>query len=213
MNTKNKIQSIRPLIIFMATFYLIDILRLYVEHNTNLHIDRLFTWVLPAILFITFVLKQNSFDYLKLKTGIQKGFFWGIIISIVHIFLYCSFRSLWNHGLTINLNLDFKPAWNVILTVGIVEEIVFRGLVLQNLNSVFDAKTSNIISSILFVLAHIPYWYFGNQLTLPLSSIVFDVFFIFFFGLVSGFVLKKTNSLWPCIIHHSVNNALVLIIR
>lgn len=213
MLIKNKLQTIWPLSIFILAFFIIDVLRLYSEQITHFHIDRVFTWLLPTFLFIIFVLKKNPFDYLKLSKGIGKGVLWGCIISIFHIAIYCSLRYLWNHELTINFNLSFQTFWRVILTVGLVEEIVFRGLILQHLNSIFNFRTANIISSILFVLAHIPYWYFGNQFTLPLPNVIYDFFFIFFFGLLEGFFLRKANSLWPCIIHHSVNNALALIIK
>ena len=190
-----------------------DTIRLYFEHTTNFHIDRLFTWVIPIFLFIIFVLKKNPLEYLKLSTNIKKGIFWGIIISIVHIFLYCSLRYLWNHTLTANFDLSLKRYWDEILTVGLVEEIMFRGLVLQNLNEVFSFKISNIASAALFVLAHMPYWYFGNQFNLPLTSIIYWCFFLFAFGLFWGFVVKKTRSLWPAIIHHSVNNALAIMVK
>jgi hypothetical protein len=159
------------------------------------------------------VLKKKPINYLKLCPEIKRGVFWGSLISIAHIAIYCFVRYHWNQQLTINFNIPFQTYWNKILVAGFVEEIMFRGLVLQNLNKVFSFKTSNIASATLFLLAHVPYWYFGNQFSLPLSTIMYDFGFILAFGLLQGFLLKKTNSLWTCIIHHSVNNALALIVR
>lgn len=48
MYIKNKYKNLWPLTIFMLAFYIVDILRLYLEHVYGLHIDRLFTWVLPT---------------------------------------------------------------------------------------------------------------------------------------------------------------------
>ncbi len=213
MDLKSKLTAILPLVIFLIIFYVSDTLRLYFEHITNFHVDRLFTWVIPIFLFVIFILKKNPFDYLKLRPGIRRGIFWGIIISVVHIFLYCSLRYWWNHELTIHFNLNLQRYWDEILTVGSVEETMFRGLVLQNLHQVFSFKIATILSAVLFLLAHLPYWYFGNQFTLPLASIIYDFFFICAFGLLQGFFLKKTNSLWTCIIHHSVNNALAILVK
>lgn len=213
MYVKNKFKSLLPVAIFLIVFYAVDIFRLYLEHITHFHIDRIFTWLIPTLLFITFVLKKNPFDYLKLRSDVKKGVFWGIIISIIHVFLYCSLRYLWNNELAVNFNLTFGTFWDVILTVGLVEEIVFRGLVLHNLNEIFSFKTSNILSATLFLIAHIPYWYFGKQFSLPVVYIIYDFFFIFIFGLLEGLFVKKTNSLWTCIIHHSFNNALVTIVK
>jgi membrane protease YdiL (CAAX protease family) len=213
MDIKNKFKHILPLSIFLIIFYVADALRFYFVHSTNFLIDRMFTWVIPIFLFIIFVLRKNPLDYLKLRREVKRGIFWGIIISIIHIFLYCSLRYLWNHQLTVNFDLSLKRYWDEILTVGFVEEVMFRGLVLQNLNSVFSFKTSNIVSAALFVLAHLPYWYFGNQFSLPILNIVYDFFFLFAFGLFWGFLVKKTNSLWPSMIHHSVNNALAIMVK
>lgn len=213
MDTKNKLKSLWPLVIFFIAFYVIDVGRLYLEHTTDFHINRIFTWLIPIFLFIIFVLKKNPVKFLKLWPEVNRGVFCGIIISAVHIFLYCSLRYWWNNTLTINFNVTLLTFLDHSLFAGLVEEIMFRGLILQTLNEVFNFKTSNILNAILFVLMHIPYWYFGTQFSLPLASIIYDFFFIFVVGLFWGFVTKKTNSLWTSIIHHSVNNALVILIR
>lgn len=213
MDTNNKLKILWPLAIFFMVFYVVDVGRLYLEHATDFHINRIFTWLIPIFLFIIFVLKKNPAKFLKLWPDVNKGFFWGIIISAVHVFLYCSLRYWWNNNLTLNFNVSLLTFLDISLFAGLVEEIMFRGLILQTLNDVFSFKTANILSAVLFVLMHIPYWYFGNQFSLSLTCIIYDFIFIFVFGLFWGFVVKKTNSLWTSIIHHSVNNALVTIIK
>lgn len=208
-----KIKSLWPLAIFLFAFYIIDIGRLYLEHSTDFHISRIFTWLIPIFLFIIFVLRKNPVKFLKLWPGIKKGVFWGIIISAIHIFLYCSLRYLWNNKLTVNFHFNFGTFLDITLFAGLVEEIMFRGLVLQTLNEVLSFKTSNILNAALFVLFHIPYWYFANRFSLSLISIIYDFFFIFVVGLLEGVFVKKTNSLWTSIIHHAANNALVNIIK
>jgi uncharacterized protein len=196
----------------MIAFYTLDSLRLYID-TSYLYIDRLVVWLAPTFLFIIFVLQQNPFDYLKLSKNIQRGVFWGVIISSVQAFIYFTFYYFWNGKVIVDYSMSFKDLWNIVLTAGLIEEVVFRGFVLGYLRNVYTFKTANIISSLLFLLAHIPYWIAMNKFALPLQSVLYDFVFIFSIGLLEGFFLKKTNSLWTCIIHHSINNFLALMVK
>jgi membrane protease YdiL (CAAX protease family) len=77
-----------------------------------------------------------------------------------------------------------------------VEEMVFRGVILQSLRR-FGDGFALVVSAILFAFAH------GNLLQ---GSNTFVV------GLVIGFFVLKTGSLWTAIIIHFVNNTLAVLI-
>ena len=209
----NKLTATRQLVVFMLAFFAVDLLRLFCQRATlfaPFTTDRLFIWVVPTLLFIFFVLKQNPFDYLKLKKNVMRGVTTGLAVSAVQAILHCSYYYM-SHGgsLAINLNLGFAAWWNVILTAGVVEEVVFRGLIFQYLNRMFSFITAAAVSSVLFALAHIPYWIASGALfTKPMLYIVYDFIFIFFIGFLWAFLLKKTGSLWSNIIHHTANNFL-----
>ena len=79
----------------------------------------------------------------------------------------------------------------------IVEELVFRGFVLDLASEAYGKWTSIIISSVLFALIH-------------LNAI--SVVNAFFGGLIYGYVRIKTDSLWPSIFLHSAWNAHLYII-
>jgi len=193
---------------FMIAFYTCDALRLYLERVYKMSLDRFFFWVVPTFFFVIFILHKNPFDYLKLRNHVKTGVFWGIAISAIHALIFYSYW-LWK-GTEINFNLGFGVYWGRIIMAGINEEIVFRGLVLQNLQETYSFGRSNVISSFLFVIAHLPYWYVWGRFSGPLMPVIYDVIFLFAMGLFWGFLVKKTNSLWSSIIHHSVNNLLVL---
>ncbi|HEV2600662.1 MAG TPA: CPBP family intramembrane glutamic endopeptidase [Candidatus Babeliales bacterium] len=212
LKLKNNCSSIWPLAIFVVAFYAVDALRLYIDIS-YLYVDRLVVWLLPTFLFIRFVLHQNPFEFLKLNTNVKRGILWGGIISGIHALLYVAFWYFWNSKVTVDYSVCFKALWDIVLTAGFIEEIVFRGFILGYLRNIYTFRIANITSSLLFMIAHIPYWIVFGQFSLPLYKILYDFLFVFTCGLLEGFFLKKTNSLWTCIIHHSTNNFLSFMVK
>jgi hypothetical protein len=101
------------------------------------------------------------------------------------------------------INLDLTPGvwiWAIGL-VGILQEIPFRGFLLQKLEGGMRFFSANIITALFFVVFHAPRWYFRGELP-GLSSL----FYLFVFSLFVGFALKRSKSLWSCILFHSIHN-------
>ena len=78
----------------------------------------------------------------------------------------------------------------------IVEELIFRGLILQGLRRNYNAFISVFISALLFALFHLNPWQFPAT---------------FILGLLLGWVVLRTKSLILSILGHSINNLLVLL--
>jgi membrane protease YdiL (CAAX protease family) len=104
-------------------------------------------------------------------------------------------------GISINSNvatsLASSPLWFYVfiaIIAPINEEILFRGFLVPRIGIV--------ASSILFALGHLSY----N------SSFGIEVIAALIFGLVSGYVFKKTGSLYPSIIAHILVNVTSLIL-
>lgn len=76
-----------------------------------------------------------------------------------------------------------------------VEEFAIRGVVMQSLRKYGD-KFAIIMSSFVFALMH------GNMVQIP---------FAFIAGIALGYVAIKTNSLWPGIIIHFINNSMAVL--
>lgn len=74
----------------------------------------------------------------------------------------------------------------------ILEEIIFRGLLLKQLER-FGAMTAIIVSSVMFGMMHL------NPMQFPGACLI---------GLVLGYLTVKTHSIYPAIIVHIVNNSL-----
>jgi uncharacterized protein len=93
----------------------------------------------------------------------------------------------------------FWPWVQIVLLAPIVEELFFRGLLFGVLALNESPRATILFSSLLFMLAHHPYY--NSAATLLL---------IFLMGIVLGVLRKQTGSLWPCIALHSINNFLAV---
>tara|TARA_Y100000746_G_C15321375_1_gene373835 strand:- start:95 stop:595 length:501 start_codon:yes stop_codon:yes gene_type:complete len=83
--------------------------------------------------------------------------------------------------------------------VPILEELMFRGFVLDLASEAYGRWASIVISATLFALVH------------PLY--ILNVLNAFWAGLIYGYIRIKTNSLWPSIILHSAWNAHIVVIQ
>ncbi|SKA78591.1 hypothetical protein SAMN05443428_102155 [Caloramator quimbayensis] len=84
---------------------------------------------------------------------------------------------------------------SVIIIAPVLEEIVFRGIILQGFLKNYSIKKSVIITAVLFGLFH------GNIVQTPIVILL---------GIVLGIIYIKTSSLFICIIGHMLNNFIAL---
>lgn len=89
------------------------------------------------------------------------------------------------------------------LEVGFIEEILFRGFLFKTIEK-DDQKTAIIITSLTFGIGHIVNLLNGADFIPTLVQIIYSVSV----GYLFVKILIKTKSLWPCIITHSLLNAL-----
>lgn len=80
----------------------------------------------------------------------------------------------------------------------VVEEILFRGFILQTLLNKFRPWIASAISAGIFALIHFEFQSIG---------------IILFLALVLNWIFMRSKSLWPCIGFHMLNNALVFLVE
>ncbi len=85
------------------------------------------------------------------------------------------------------------------ILVPIVEEIFFRGMIITFLANATHAVIAVFISALVFALFHIDPSYFSMN----------QVIYIFCLGTIFGTAAMVTRSIWPGVLMHSLNNALV----
>lgn len=83
---------------------------------------------------------------------------------------------------------------NLLVVAPIVEEIVLRGVVYNQIESTTNNYTAIIVSALLFGLIHIT----AGGATLAVGA--------FLIGLILAYIYARTKSLWVCIIAHSIAN-------
>lgn len=81
---------------------------------------------------------------------------------------------------------------NSTLVPALIEEFVFRGVIMQSLRR-FGDSFAVIVSAVLFAAAH------GNVIVFPLA---------FTFGLCMGYFVVRTGSLWTSILVHLLYNSM-----
>ena len=84
------------------------------------------------------------------------------------------------------------------VAVPIIEELLFRGLILDSLSESYGSWASIFVSSVLFAILHIH----------PLS-----ILNAFWGGMIYGYVRMRTNSLWPSIFLHSMWNGHIVLLQ
>jgi len=84
----------------------------------------------------------------------------------------------------------------VAVVAPIVEELIFRGLILQGFRRNYTAFKAIVMSALLFALFHLNPWQFPAT---------------FILGLLLGWIMMRTNNILLAILGHSINNFLVLL--
>jgi uncharacterized protein len=84
----------------------------------------------------------------------------------------------------------------VVVIAPVIEELIFRGIILHGFRKNYHAATAVIISALLFSLFHLNPW------QMPAT---------FLLGLLLGWIMIRTRNILLAIIGHAINNLLVLL--
>ena len=91
----------------------------------------------------------------------------------------------------------------------LVEEIFFRGFLLNKFWQTMGFRRANLASSSLFALVHFPGWFALGQ---PMPLIATDTLGLLVIGTVLGWAMTRTDSLWTAYTLHALNNLLVVVV-
>ena len=84
-----------------------------------------------------------------------------------------------------------------IIIVPFAEEFLFRGVIYRTLDRRFSIATTIIIQAVLFGILH------GNLIQGTYAT---------FLGIAFGYITYKSQSIWPAVICHMVNNGIAMIL-
>jgi len=115
---------------------------------------------------------------------------------------------------SISVVASFKPTMLLqdFLIVGLCEETMFRGYLLNRLRKIVPTEQSAlIIQAVLFALIHLPK-YLTTYPALSLITIMGQLVTVAILGYLFGWLFLKSRSLWPSIIVHSVWDLLIVLL-
>ena len=149
-----------------------------------------------SLIILLVALKKISYYGLTKVKNIKKYLYFIPLIFIISI-------NLWNG---IHINNSIKEIIFYVITminVGFIEEIIFRGFLFKMMAK-DNVKSAIIVSSITFGIGHIINLFHGAELISTLMQIVSAISIGYMFAII----FYKSKSLIPCIITHSLINAL-----
>lgn len=83
----------------------------------------------------------------------------------------------------------------VVIMAPVVEELIFRGVIMHGLMRNYAKTTAVLVSALMFALFHLNPWQFPAT---------------FMLGLLLGLLMVRTRNILLCIMGHAINNGLVL---
>lgn len=92
----------------------------------------------------------------------------------------------------------------------LVEEVYFRGFLLNNLLQTRGFWTANLVSAVLFGLIHVPGWLALGRFATPFVAV--DFLGLVAFGMLFGWAMAKTGTLWSAYGLHALHNMLVVVV-
>ncbi len=149
-----------------------------------------------ALIILTIALKRVSY-YGLIKAENPKKFLCFLpLVLIISV-------NLWS-GININ-NTPKEIVFHILtmLNVGFIEEIIFRGYLFRMMEK-DNVKVATAVSSITFGIGHIVNLFNGAELVPTL----FQICYAMAIGYLFVVIFRKSKSIVPCIVAHSVNNAL-----
>lgn len=140
-----------------------------------------------------FRLSLRGFNPMLILWGFVLVLITGIVIEPVLNLFPESFLELLN-------NMGANGGWSVLMLAvlaPVMEEVLFRGILLEAVREKYSSGRAIVVSALMFGVIHI------------IPQQVVNAFVI---GLILGFIYVRTNSLWPVIIIHALNNAMAYVI-
>lgn len=157
--------------------------------------------VIPLIVLIR--IAGGDMGSIYLKKGRLKL---GLIIGLLTFSTFAVITVLIATGQNIGLDrLISVTHWMLIFVLanGFMEELLFRGLFLRKFEPFLGATASNLLTAIVFTLAHMQVGYVAATDIIKFLAIVFSL------SLAFGYVMQKTDSLWGSALFHAGSDLLI----
>lgn len=164
---------------------------------------RVLVWIVPVFAYLKYVDGVDPIRYLRLRERIGRGVAVGLALTVLNFL-----GSLLRFGVP-HPTMQ-AVTWNSLLgssfLIGFIEEIPYRGFMLQKIEARTGFWAANLITSLLFLEVHLPGWMALHMLTAPRALSVFV------FGAIMAVVFRYARTLWAPILAHSGNDFLSVVV-
>ena len=217
--TTTKQRAVIELTIFVVCFFAIWSIRATFLYSVDASISsdtlrivysslvKFLLWVASALLFVRWVRRTSPYAYLGLTRWPNKkqwltclvisSVFLGVIVGVAFLFESKSFSfARFVSVFTLSgILFHFLSPW--------MEEVLFRGLLLKEFLAFMPKGRANLLTSLLFVGIHLPFWLTHEGFT---TNVLTNSAGVLIFSLVAGWLYLKSDSLWPPTVAHILNN-------
>lgn len=190
-----------PLIYFLFQFILIFLLSYYYVSNGNdvnlfndyLSTKQIYIALIVAIIFIPLLI--NDYKKYKKQTNTKINYFYLIILGVILSLMYNVFAYYLNFALKTSLFDNSNNIAITLLSTGIlgpiIEELMFRGIIYNELKSKYSNMKSILLTTIFFAIIHIN---------------IIQILYALIIGFILIFVYEKYNNIKAPIILHMASN-------
>lgn len=170
---------------------------------------KLVLWVLPAAAFAYWLKSTPPARYMGLFV-VPSRRTWLLCLAVTLVFLLATllFELTIGRKFFSTASLSAMPPILVLLQLvmsPLLEELLFRGLVMKELLALLPTYLATALTSLLFVGAHLPFWLSHGGLT---QTMLVNSFGIFVFSVLACWLYAKSASVWPPTLAHIANNIL-----
>jgi membrane protease YdiL (CAAX protease family) len=159
-----------------------------------------------AILVGTWLIERSYKPVFLTGGNHKKSLGLGLILSPVALIPFFAMG-----GLGLSAGIETIAAWLPWLCVfgfsnGFMEELMIRGLFLKRYDSLFGQRQSLVLTSVIFAFFHQAVLQYTDMVTFMAFLVV-----TFLLGLVWGYIMQKSDSIWGAVVAHAVADILLLI--
>ena len=174
----------------------------------ELFIEQVYTHLFGLLAFLAFLMWQCK------KADLSIRIIWGSQTTPVRYVIFALILGvllslMWNWKI---VNFDNIPAkysdaifYSRAIIIGLlvpfVEELYFRGMLYRTLRKRCLERNAILISALIFTAYHFQYWLAVTNLP-----------FVFLYGVVTAFLIERTNSLIASFVFHAVTNLVTLVV-
>ncbi|WP_231962192.1 CPBP family intramembrane glutamic endopeptidase [Symmachiella dynata] len=159
--------------------------------------------LIPALAYVHFVVKDRE-DFWAFRHNWRQGLLVGTVLSSLFFVMIVAQNS----GQIFSLPVGFAVWFNFIIVSPLVEEMMFRRVILEHLKSVTSTSRAILLESLLFSLLHLPWWFLsGEPQGVALGSALVS---LFVYGVVFSVAVHYTKSIWAALLPHWINNLVIL---